>query len=261
MNFRMLYNNTMLRTSLFICFLFFIDIALVQAEVITNFSAEYTIKKDSVVEVTETINYDFEVLDKHGIFRTLEKKHPQAPTSWYKTRYVDIKVLSVSMDEKYQPFTVNDSQSELEIKIGDPDTIVTGSHVYKITYELMGALSYGDQGAEFYWNVTGNDWLVPISNATAVVRGEEADILSGENACYQGYFGSTASCSNLDKIGNVVMFTANNLNVGEGLTIATKIDSNAIAFVKTERISYLLFGFLLFTLWLIFAGYKTYRFR
>ncbi len=256
-----MYNYHMLRFTFFLGVLLFININQAQAEVITDFSAEYTVQADATVDVVETINYDFEGADKHGIFRTLEKKHPQAPTEWYKNRYIDIKVLSVTRDGKTEPFIVTDSSAESEIKIGDPNSIITGSHIYKINYELVGALSYGNSGAEFYWNVTGNDWLVPINQATALVRTEPAEILLDNQACYQGYFGSDDSCTNLDKIGQVVMFTASDLQSGEGLTIASELNSSLITLVTTEKISFLPIGFILALLWLLFAGYRVYNFR
>ena len=44
---------------------------------------------------------------------------------------------------------------------------------------------------EFYWNVTGNDWPVPIDHATATVRFPEAAAGSLRAQAFTGVYGST----------------------------------------------------------------------
>ena len=241
--------------------LFFTNLPVVSAEVIKDFSAEYYIDTDGVVEVTESINYDFEGVERHGIFRTIEKNHPQPATAWYKNRSTQIEVLSVIKDDLPVPFELTETKSELEIKIGDPNITTAKQHTYKITYKLIGALSYGELGSEFYWNVTGNNWPVAILEAKGVVRVESAEIFSGTSDCYQGGFGNTNKCTDVFKSENAIVFTAKNLGVGEGLTIATGLNPQTVALLINEGISYVLFIIFFSILWLIFAGYKTYKFR
>lgn len=142
--------------------LFFAGIGEVKAEVVDNFSVEYNIEQSSSVEVHEVIVYNFEEDNRHGIYRTLSKRHAQGPTTWYKNRLVDIDVLYVTRGGKKEPYVLYDHGDEIEIKIGDANKTITGKQEYEITYLLNGALSYGGEGAEFYWNVTGNNWTVPI---------------------------------------------------------------------------------------------------
>lgn len=251
----------MLRIVFLSLVLFFTNLPVVFAEVIKDFSVEYYIDTDGVVEVTESINYDFEGVERQGIFRTIEKNHPQPATAWYKNRSTQIEVLSVTKDDLPVPFELKETKTELEIKIGDPDTTTAKQHIYRIKYKLIGALSYGDLGSEFYWNVTGNDWPVAILEAKGVVRAESAEIFSGTNDCYQGEFGNTNKCTDVYKSENTVVFTAKSLGVGEGLTIATGINPQAVAFLINESISYVLLIIFFSIIWLIFAGYKTYKFR
>lgn len=251
----------MSRFIVLVCVLFFANLPFVSAEVINDFSVEYNIKADALIEVTESINYDFEGMERHGIFRTIEKNHPQPASAWYKNRTFEIKVLSVTKDDLPVPYEVIDSNSSLEVKIGHPDILITGKSNYKITYQLNGALSYGDLGSEFYWNVTGNNWPVAINEVKAVVRTKPTGILSGINDCYQGYSGSVNKCTDIYAGREMVVFTAENLGVGEGFTIATGINPQTIAKVVNENFSYLLLLFLLSTLWLISTIYKTYKIR
>lgn len=231
------------------------------AESITDFTASYEINPDGTVDVVETIVYDFGSADRHGIFRNLLKQHPQGPSVWYKNRYVEIEVLSVTRDGNSEPHTVSDSRSQLDLKIGDANIVINGPHTYQITYRLVGALSYGNEGAEFYWNVTGNGWPVTIESVKAEVTGQPSSLLLPKAACYEGSLGATTACSSLNREEGAVTFTADTLLPGEGLTIATEVDSDQVVFLSTERISYLPFGFGLAIVWLLYLGRLVYKYR
>ncbi len=239
----------------------FFDVSIAKAEIIPEFSADYTINEDGSVLVDETIYYDFESASKHGIFRYIEKKHPQPATAWYKSRSIDIEIQSVTKNGLIELYTLTESKSQIEVKIGDADKTISGQHTYQIRYRLLGALSSGDKGAEFYWNVTGNDWPISIINTSVKVRGGEPDIIKGNFECYQGFIGEKNSCLKSSDNNQVVYFEANNLMPGEGLTIATEINPEAVAFLNTERISLLPLGVFLAIIWIIYYSRKVYLHR
>ena len=244
-----------------VVFLFFSTLSITQAEEIKNFSVEYTINDDASVLVEETIVYDFQNEYKHGIFRIIGKNHPQPASVWYKERYLDIDAIGVTKNGISEPFKFYEQNSSVEFKVGDPDKTITGQNIYKITYKLTGALSYGDNGAEFYWNVTGNEWPVPISNVTAVVRSKTKGIITSEVYCYQGYFGVNSPCTNYNTNEYGANFKEDSLLVGEGLTIAVGVDQVKVAYVVTEKMSSFSVVSIVFTFWLLFFGYRVYRFR
>ena len=232
--------------------------SFVQAEVIQKFEADYTVAETGIVTVVETITYDFEETERHGIFRTLFSTHPQSPSVWYKDRFLNLDVTSVTRNGVSENFTIDKSKKSTTIKIGDENRTVTEQQIYTITYNLTGALSYGAAGAEFYYNVTGNDWEVPIVLARATVKGES---LFDKYNCYQGTNGTTDTCTNSMKDKGVVTFTANNLQPGEGLTIATELDATKVAYVANEQITWLLFGYSLAGVWFLALLAYVYRFR
>jgi uncharacterized membrane protein len=241
--------------------IFFSTSLCVQAEVISTFVADYKIEADGTVLVKETITYDFAELERRGIFRTLLFSHPQKATAWYKSRSVLINVLSVSKNGSPEPFLVTENKNDLEIKIGNPDLTISGLQTYEINYELIGALSSGPSGAEFYWNVTGNDWPIVIEEAVAKVSSSQINIFKGNNACYQGLSGAKTACLEADTRDGQIIFRAENLAVGEGLTIATELDPALVSVVSFEKNSYLPFGFVAGLLWLLYFAYKVYRYR
>lgn len=230
----------------------------VNAEVIQKFEADYTIGGSGEVTVVETITYDFQGIERHGIFRTILNKHPQSASVWYKNRSIDLEIKSVERDGRAEPYTETRSGKEVEIKIGDEDIYLLGTQTYVITYTLRGALSYGVSGSEFYYNVTGNEWEVPIVLAIATVRG---DALYGAYKCYQGEPGATDACTNSMKDNGTVIFTGNALQSGSGLTIATELDPSKVAYVVTEKTSWLLFGYALAVIWTLGLVIYVYRFR
>lgn len=231
------------------------------AEEIQNFTSEFEVKKDGTVLVKETIVYDFGAEERHGIFRTMLKEHPQPRTVWYKERYIDINVLEVLQDGASANYEVSEGGGSVKVKIGDADTTISGVHTYTVMYLLSGALSYGPEGTEFYYDVTGTDWEVNIQRATALVRAEESSMLLPRAACYEGAFGSTESCDDIATTSDAVAFSSIKLQAYEGITIAQALDPATVEVLIVERtMPWLLFVSMLL-LFLLGASVYVYRFK
>ncbi len=231
------------------------------AEEIASFSARYDIARDGSVLVTETIIYNFGNLERHGIFRTLTTDHPQPASHWYTERSVDIALENVLVNKAPAPFTVDRTSDELSIKIGSPTETITGTHEYTIIYTLKGALSYGSAGAEFYWDVTGNAWEVPITAVVAEVSGAIEGILASTAECYVGSVGDTTRCAIGNDRENVRIFNAANLSAGEGLTIATELNATAVAVQIHEIVALPWLPYTIALLWLTGLSVFAVRFR
>jgi uncharacterized membrane protein len=204
------------------------------AESIVSFSATYTINADGTVDVVEDIVYDFGDEERHGIFRTIETDHPQPASAWYKDRYIGVEVFEVLHNGREPRYETTARRNDLSLRIGDPERTITGTHEYRVAYTLTGALSYGTDGAEFYWNVTGNEWSVPMGTVTARILADPA-LLSDERDCYVGVPGATDRCSVTTEEDGAVTFAAQNLPPGSELTIAHAVNSDALPVVKLER--------------------------
>lgn len=229
--------------------LFFLPVLLVRAEVITDFVSTYTINQDGTVDVWETVSYDFESAERHGIFRTLEETHAQAATKKFFKRLVDIEITTVKQDAVLAEYEVTRQGSEVEIKIGDPDSTLTGLHTYEIGYRLTGALSYGPDGAELYWNATGNEWPVQINQAQITVVGAKPGILSGHAACYVGTKNDTTSCTSISTTTDTTVFTASQLAPEEGVTVAQAVDAGQVQELIVEKLT------IMWVLWLLGGGW------
>lgn len=201
-------------------------------ERIVSFDARVEIRPDSSIRVVERIVYDFGEAQKHGIYRDIPVKYGTS----YGTQSLKISDISVTDADgaAYGVETSNEGRYK-RIRIGNPDTYVSGARAYVISYVARRALGYFDGYDELYWNATGNEWGVTIERATAtlVLPGsvEDAEV---RMACYVGRFGSSERCSEPSAAaGNridAVTFESNRLlGAGEGLTVAVGFPKGLVA--------------------------------
>ncbi|MFC1678579.1 DUF2207 domain-containing protein, partial [Patescibacteria group bacterium] len=192
-------------------------------EQIESFVVNININKDTSIEVTEEIDYSFGDLEKHGIYRDIPYK--------YKTddgdQIIKLTVISV-IDNSGTPyqFKISKQGNNQRIKIGDPDKTITGARKYIIKYRVKKVINYFDERAELYWNVTGNDWEVPIKQSKAEVQlptQVAEELVKGK--CYTGPFGSSDPCvstrykySSENIVGGFV-FVDDKLSEGNGVTV------------------------------------------
>ncbi len=205
------------------------------AEFIESFHADLTVRSDASLLVKETIDYNFGDLKRHGIFRDL----PTSYTSASGTLYTGMTITAVT-DSNNQPLphTFEDFGYSLRVRIGDPDKTVTGRHTYHITYVARGVIPHFEDHDEVYWNVTGNDWSVPMKKITATVTLPKAFPLSAlSKKCYQGYTGSTSSCdsstfnTSSSQLITTASFTAGNVEAYDGLTVVVGFPAGHIPVV------------------------------
>ncbi|MBI5126924.1 DUF2207 domain-containing protein [Candidatus Roizmanbacteria bacterium] len=199
--------------------LFFLFVFNVNAEEIKDFDSQININKDGTVDIKETITYDFGNLFKHGIFRTIPYIKTNKDGKKFQLVFDNFSVTDESgMPYQYSQTTEN---NDLRLKIGDPNRTISGSHTYIIDYKVSGALTYFSDHDELYWNITGNDWEVPIVRATSKIilpPQIKEDEINGK--CYIGESGSTETDCEIQKNKNSIKFdTVNELSITEGLTV------------------------------------------
>lgn len=194
-------------------------------ESITSFESKINIQPNATADVTETITYNFGTNQKHGIFREIPYIIKNQDGKRFK---IDLKVLSVS--DKYQVSTVGDN---INIKIGDANKFVTGEKIYEIKYSVIGNVRYFSDHDEFYWNVNGADWQIPIKKISAQITLPQTNI--NNVVCYTGVYGSTQkNCQqNFDK--NIAQFSAQNFSPGENLSIVVSFPKNIVAVVEPKK--------------------------
>lgn len=226
------------------------------AEEISAFVSDIAVQPDGTLLVTETIQYDFGAAERHGVYRKIAAKHAQPASAWYQERYIDLSLVRVTRNGEPEPYTL-ESYNGLSVRIGDPDLTITGTHTYRITYTVAGALAVYDGKTELYWNVTGDEWAVPIHNVTTVVHSASGVALGAAQACYVTGQDACAE-KRLDQ--DEAVFTHAKLAPGQQLTVAQEL-TLAQPPVMLERTEPVLFGGIIAVLWLIGLATAVYRWR
>jgi uncharacterized membrane protein len=186
-------------------------------EVIKSFNASLGIAQDGSVHVTETIRYDFGNNQKHGIFRDIPLTAKDGPD-------IGITVNSVKNESGASYHYVESmDRGVLDIKIGEGNVTVTGEKTYVIDYTVTNAIRPFEDHDELYWNVTGNEWVVPIERVFVKAGVSGLPIQEVQTACFIGEAGSTEDCNFNFSSDSGTFQTANAparpLGPGEGMTI------------------------------------------
>jgi len=251
-----------IRNTFLVCLLFIFAYPFsVGAEYINSFVSEIDIQNDATFRVTETIEYEF-TDERHGIFREIPIVHPEKSSGFFKERIIDVTLKSIALDGAPVPYVLESTKDLFKVRIGDPDSTITGRHTYVLTYDVGGGLSYPvGEGVELYWNVTGHNWQVPLLNVEARVRGEEAALRS-IRSCYSGVVDSAdGSCGVTMDENGVALFKAHGLGPYEGVTIAQALNPTIIKKDVRERTRTALIGIPLFVLGLLYGVYRLYRYK
>jgi len=199
---------------LFAIFFFVFKPSFVFAEVIHSFDVSITAKSNGQMDIIETINYDFENLERHGLYRFIPLYAKVG--GWY--RIIEIENVRVEKDGSNENFKKTKSANQVEIKIGNANRIITGNHIYKIYYTVKNGIgsNFSDHD-EIYWNITGNKWEIVIERASAEII-TDSSTKKEKTICFTGTFSSKEK--NCD-IQEGIASTLEPLNINEGLTVVS----------------------------------------
>ncbi len=191
---------------------------------ISNFEDTITVTPDGSALVNETITLVF-VGEWHGIHRTIPIEYPRPNGTNYQL-FVDI--TSVTGDNgaklKYESST---SGAYRDLKIYVPDAVDT-TRTVEIAYRVRNGTRFFEGYDEFYWNVTGNDWPVPIDHASAIVH-FPASAASLRAQAFTGVYGSSERDATSKVDGPAAEFETNNpLPMRGGMTIDVYIPKGVL---------------------------------
>jgi len=207
---------------------------VVNAESIKQFDVEIEVNKDGSAEVLEKILYDFDWQDRHGIFRDIPNLYGEEGV------FMNVNFLSVTdeIGDSYM-FSYEDVDGYERVRVGDPDSTLSGEHWYYITYTIDGVVNGFEDNDELYWNVTGDMWEVPIENVSAIITlpvGDGSEV--SKAVCYNGYYGDSYTDCTYDFSGRTATYKMNNsLAALQQLTVVVAFDKGLAAlsgFIKTS---------------------------
>ena len=188
---------------------------------ITKFDAEYSLGRDSenrsTLAATWRITAHFLPNQNHGIAPIFVKKYDNHPTNFS---------LQSVTDE--QGASLEHTWNGDELRIGKKDVYVQGEKTYVIKFTQRDVTKHYDNTGrdEFYWDVIGNEWRVPMQNVRVSVKLDESlqAARAGEAFCYVGAHGSTKRC-NISGDKSEIVTNVSRLNRREGITMAVGFTS------------------------------------
>ena len=188
---------------------------------ITKFDAEYSLGRDaenrSTLAATWRITAHFLPNQNRGIAPIFVKKYDNHPTNFS---------LQSVTDE--QGASLEHTWNGDELRIGKKDVYVQGEKTYVIKFTQRDVTKHYDNTGrdEFYWDVIGNEWRVPMENVRVSVKLDESlqTARAGEAFCYVGAHGSTKRCNISGDKGEIIT-NVNRLDRQEGITMAVGFTS------------------------------------
>lgn len=191
---------------------------------IDSFSAKIFVQPDATLEVNETIEADF-IGVWHGLYRTIPVEYT-TPEGLNNTLFVTLEEVT---DAAGQPLKVESSRQGAYLKwkiyIDDATDALRTVH---IRYRARNGLKFFEDHDELYWNITGNQWDVPLGNASAQILLPDGATGIRTND-FAGSYGSREEDTQVTTSGSTVdVSLARPLGFHEGLTVVVGWDKGFV---------------------------------
>lgn len=199
---------------------------------ITAYDVNVGINSDGSLDIIETIDLYYHV-QKHGLMREIpfrynydQKRETEEPAKRDETpHFYEILIKDVSVDGfEHEAYKEGDMYV---IKIGSADTYIEGPQRMVIRYKVWGALNRFSEHTEFYWNLIGHDWDLPVPNVSFSVSMPDGFTPRKDDILL--FFGAAGS---KDQITDYSLFRnqisgkwAGPLKAKEGITLAIRFPS------------------------------------
>ncbi len=157
------------------------------------------------MEVREHLDVAFNG-DYHGIYRDIPIEYPGPHGSNYEL-FLKVTGVTDALGHKLKyDSSVQNGYRHLKIYIPDA---ADSTKTVEIDYTVSNGVRWFDGYDELYWNVTGNDWPVPIDSAMAIIVFPPNAVGNLRAQAFTGGYGSQAQDATVVVNGNVVRFQAN----------------------------------------------------
>ncbi|HEY6348456.1 MAG TPA: DUF2207 domain-containing protein [Candidatus Angelobacter sp.] len=181
---------------------------------VTRFNANIHVEEDGSARVNEQISFAF-AGEFHGIYRSIPVEYP-GPDGTNYSLFVQVNHITDENGAALK-FEKHTSNGYLKLKVYLEASNMT--RTVNIEYTVLDASKFFEDHDEFYWNVTGNDWQVPIDSAAATLDFPAPASGQLRAQAFSGVYGSNnkAPCSVEGPV--VSCATAHALDMHGGLTV------------------------------------------
>ena len=148
--------------------LFFLSAKSLIAEKITNYDVTVQINKNGTLTVNEVIDYEFDGVVKHGIYRDIPLRSKKNGVDIYKSY---IKMNSIKRNGLSEEYSTKNFDEGVRYRVGSADRFVeNGVNRYEFNYVIYNAVFEKDGIYQVYYNAIGQFWNVPVERASVIIR-------------------------------------------------------------------------------------------
>ncbi|TMB60236.1 MAG: DUF2207 domain-containing protein [Deltaproteobacteria bacterium] len=191
---------------------------------IERFDAEVVVARDATIEVTETIRARFAGA-WNGLYRTIPVVYGTPQGFGYRLFLCPLGVTDgAGRPLRYQ---ASSERHYRKFKIWIPDA-QDAARTVVFRYRVANALRFFADHDELYWNVTGDEWDVPIEAASARIR-LPAGVTGLRTLAFTGSYGSRAQDADVQTLSDGVHIAMRRpLAFHEGLTAVVGWSKGAV---------------------------------
>jgi uncharacterized membrane protein YgcG len=199
------------------------------AEVIEDFAVTLQVQPDASLLVTERITVQAEGEQiRRGIYRDLPVSYGMALGL---QKSGPISLLSVTRDGQAENVSTERNGAWVRYYIGSADHLLQpGRYQYELRYRVERQLLHHATTDELYWNVTGNEWVFPILQASVEVKLPPGARI-GQLAAYTGAHGEQGKAFEVveQRDDYLRLVTTQALPAYNGLTVAVDWPAGLVA--------------------------------
>ncbi len=191
---------------------------------IERFDADIAVRPDGGVDVTETITAKF-TGSWNGIYRTVPVEY-HTPQGFNWTLRLEL-LGATDADGRALEVERERDRHYIKYKIWVPDA-ENATRTLVLRYRAKHGLRFFEDHDELYWNVTGDEWDVPIEAASATIE-LPAGATGVRAIAFNGAYGATAQDADVAIEGTTVQVTMPKaLGFHEGLTAVVGWDKGFV---------------------------------
>jgi len=191
---------------------------------IQHFDETVVVNQDGTIEVTEMIEAHF-AGSWNGLYRTIPVEYD---TPQHLNYSLLLEPLSVTDDDGHALKYEQKRQGRyLKFKIWVPGA-QDATKTVMLHYKILDAIRFFEDHDELYWNVTGDEWDVPIRAVSAKIE-FPGDVTGLHAIAFSGVYGSGNEDAQVLTRGNLVEISSNHpLGYHEGLTAVVGWDKGFV---------------------------------
>ncbi|MGB8324614.1 MAG: DUF2207 domain-containing protein, partial [Candidatus Acidiferrum sp.] len=191
-----------------------------------KFYSDINVLPNGDVDVTENITFRFVGGPWQGIYRDIPVEYVGQSGMNY-SLFLDVKHVTDENGDKLR-YETSRERHLLKIKIFIPNAD-NSTRTVSVEYVVTDALRFFEDHDELYWNVTGDEWPIPIESAGAHIV-FPSNVTNLRANAFTGAYRSKGHDATAEVNGTGVdVSTTGPLGIREGLTVAVAFDKGAIA--------------------------------